>query len=179
VNGAPPVLELRGHEGLRRREVLRGIDLAVGEHRAVALIGASGSGKSTLLRCVDLLDEIDEGDVFLDGEVITDPSRRPVAVRRRLGLVFQAYNLFPHLTVLQNVVLAPVRAHGMPRAEARERARELLARFGLAGREGADEVCFLHEGRILERGEPERIFRDPRQPETRQFLRRVLEPGRL
>jgi polar amino acid transport system ATP-binding protein len=232
------------------REVLRGIDLAVGEHRAVALIGASGSGKSTLLRCVDLLEEIDEGDVFLDGEVITDPSRRPVAVRRRLGLVFQAYNLFPHLTVLQNVVLAPVRAHGTPRAEARERAGELLARFGLAGREGdypdrlsggqqqrvaivralatqprallldevtsaldpelvgevlavirdlkmdgmtmliathemafarevADEVCFLHEGRILERGEPERIFRDPRQPETRQFLRRVLEAGRL
>jgi polar amino acid transport system ATP-binding protein len=232
------------------RAVLRGIDLAVGEHRAVALIGASGSGKSTLLRCVDLLEEIDEGDVFLDGEVITDPSRRPVAVRRRLGLVFQAYNLFPHLTVLQNVVLAPVRAHGTPRAEARERAGELLARFGLAGREGdypdrlsggqqqrvaivralatqprallldevtsaldpelvgevlavirdlkmdgmtmliathemafarevADEVCFLHEGRILERGEPERIFRDPRQPETRQFLRRVLEAGRL
>jgi polar amino acid transport system ATP-binding protein len=232
------------------RAVLRGIDLAVGEHRAVALIGASGSGKSTLLRCVDLLEEIDEGDVFLDGEVITDPSRRPVAVRRRLGLVFQAYNLFPHLSVLQNVVLAPVRAHGTPRAEARERAGELLARFGLAGREGdypdrlsggqqqrvaivralatqprallldevtsaldpelvgevlavirdlkmdgmtmliathemafarevADEVCFLHEGRILERGEPERIFRDPRQPETRQFLRRVLEAGRL
>jgi polar amino acid transport system ATP-binding protein len=248
---APPVLELRGvTKAYGDRQVLRGIDLAVGEHRAVALIGASGSGKSTLLRCVDLLEEIDEGDVFLDGEVITDPSRRPVAVRRRLGLVFQAYNLFPHLTVLQNVVLAPVRAHGTPRAEARERARELLARFGLAGREGdypdrlsggqqqrvaivralatrprallldevtsaldpelvgevlalirdlkgegmtmmiathemafarevADEVCFLHEGRILERGTPERIFRDPQQPETRQFLRRVLEPGRL
>jgi polar amino acid transport system ATP-binding protein len=248
VNGAPPVLELRGHEGLRRREVLRGIDLAVGEHRAVALIGASGSGKSTLLRCVDLLDEIDEGDVFLDGEVITDPSRRPVAVRRRLGLVFQAYNLFPHLTVLQNVVLAPVRAHGMPRAEARERARELLARFGLAGREGdypdrlsggqqqrvaivralatrprallldevtsaldpelvgevlalirdlkgegmtmmiathemafarevADEVCFLHEGRILERGEPERIFRHPGSPRPASSCGASWSPG--
>jgi polar amino acid transport system ATP-binding protein len=248
---APPVLELRVvTKSYGDRQVLRGIDLAVGEHRAVALIGASGSGKSTLLRCVDLLEEIDEGDVFLDGEVITDSSRRPVAVRRRLGLVFQAYNLFPHLTVLQNVVLAPVRAHGTPRAEARERARELLASFGLAGREGdypdrlsggqqqrvaivralatrprallldevtsaldpelvgevlglirdlkaggmtmliathemafarevADEVCFLHEGRILERGEPERIFRDPQAPETRQFLRRVLEPGRL
>ena len=134
---APPVLELRGvTKAYGDREVLRGIDLAVDEHRAVALIGASGSGKSTLLRCVDLLEDIDEGDVFLDGEVITDPSRRPVAVRRRLGLVFQAFNLFPHMTVLQNVVLAPVRAHGTPRAEARERARELLARFGLAGREG-------------------------------------------
>jgi polar amino acid transport system ATP-binding protein len=242
---APPVLELRGvTKAYGDRQVLRGIDLAVGEHRAVALIGASGSGKSTLLRCVDLLEE------SVDGEVITDPSRRPVAVRRRLGLVFQAYNLFPHLTVLQNVVLAPVRAHGTPRAEARERARELLASFGLAGREGdypdrlsggqqqrvaivralatrprallldevtsaldpelvgevlglirdlkaggmtmliathemafardvADEVCFLHDGLILERGEPERIFRDPQAPETRQFLRRVLEPGRL
>ncbi|HSJ74192.1 MAG TPA: ATP-binding cassette domain-containing protein [Miltoncostaeaceae bacterium] len=137
MSGGPPVLELRGvTKAYGDREVLRGIDLAVGEHRAVALIGASGSGKSTLLRCVDLLEDIDEGDVFLDGEVITDPSRRPVAVRRRLGLVFQAYNLFPHMTVLDNVVLAPVRAHGAPRAEARERARDLLARFGLAGREG-------------------------------------------
>ena len=98
------------------REVLRGVDLTVREHQAVALIGASGSGKSTLLRCIDLLEEIDDGDVFLDGEVITDPSVEPVAVRRRLGLVFQAYNLFPHLTVLQNVVLAPMRAHGVGRA---------------------------------------------------------------
>jgi polar amino acid transport system ATP-binding protein len=244
------ILELRGvSKAYGDREVLRGIDLAVDEHRAVGLIGASGSGKSTLLRCVDLLDEIDEGDVFLDGEVITDPSRRPVAVRRRLGLVFQAFNLFPHMTVLENVTLAPVRAHGTPRREARERARALLARFGLAGREDdypdrlsggqqqrvaivralatrprallldevtsaldpelvgevlalirdlkaegmtmliathemafarevADEVCFLHEGRILERGDPERIFRHPEAPETRQFLRRVLESGR-
>jgi polar amino acid transport system ATP-binding protein len=90
------LLELHGvTKAYGDREVLRRIDLALGEHGAVALIGASGSGKSTLLRCVDLLEDIDEGDVFLDGEVITDPSRRPVAVRRRLGLVFQAYNLFP------------------------------------------------------------------------------------
>jgi polar amino acid transport system ATP-binding protein len=86
-------------------EVLRGIDLQVAEHRAVALIGASGSGKSTLLRCVDLLEEIDDGDVLLDGDVITDPAVDVAAVRRRLGMVFQAFNLFPHMTVLENVVL--------------------------------------------------------------------------
>jgi len=222
----------------------------VGEHEAIALIGASGSGKSTLLRCVDLLEDIEEGDVLLDGQVITDPSRPPVRVRRRLGLVFQAFNLFPHMTVLENVVLAPVRAHGTPREEARDRARALLARFGLAGREDdypdrlsggqqqrvaivralatrprallldevtsaldpelvgevlalirdlkgegmtmliathemafarevADQVCFLHEGRILERGDPQQIFRQPEAPETRQFLRRILEAGRF
>ena len=118
-----PVLELRGvTKSFGDLEVLRGIDLAVAEHEAVALIGASGSGKSTLLRCIDLLVEIDDGDIFLDGEVITDPSVDPVAVRRRLGLVFQAYNLFPHLTALQNIVLGDVRAHGAPRAEAEERA---------------------------------------------------------
>src|SRR4051794_41349392 len=85
------------------REVLKGIDLWVREHQAVALIGASGSGKSTLLRCMDLLEEIDDGDIFLDGAVITDPSVDPVSIRRRLGVVFQAYNLFPHMSALQNV----------------------------------------------------------------------------
>ena len=115
--------------------VLRGVDIAVHEHQAVALIGASGSGKSTLLRCIDLLEEIDDGDVLLDGQVITDPSVNPVPVRRRLGLVFQAFNLFPHLTVLENVLLAPARAQGMPRPEATKAAHELLARFGLDARE--------------------------------------------
>jgi polar amino acid transport system ATP-binding protein len=227
-------------------EVLRGIDLEVPEHHAVALIGASGSGKSTLLRCVDLLEEIDDGDVLLDGEVITDPSVRAIDVRRRLGMVFQAFNLFPHMSVLDYVILGPTRAQGVAAGEARERARELLARFGLGGREDerpdnlsggqqqrvaivralaarprallldevtsaldpelvgevlgvirdlkadgmtmiiathemafardvADEVCFLHEGRILERGAPERIFSAPEQPETQRFLRRLLE----
>jgi polar amino acid transport system ATP-binding protein len=130
-----PVLELRGvTKSFGDLEVLRGIDLAVAEHEAVALIGASGSGKSTLLRCIDLLVEIDDGDIFLDGDVITDPSVDPVAVRRRLGLVFQAYNLFPHLTALQNIVVGDRRAHGASRAEAEERGRRLLERFGLAGR---------------------------------------------
>ena len=111
MSASQPVLEVRGvTKAFGERDVLGGVDLEVQEHQAVALIGASGSGKSTLLRCIDLLEEIDDGDVFLDGEVITDPSVDPVAVRRRLGLVFQAYNLFPHLTALQNVVLGSVRA---------------------------------------------------------------------
>ena len=231
-------------------EVLHGVDLSVAEHQAVALIGASGSGKSTLLRCIDLLLEIDDGDVLLDGEVITDPAVDPVPVRRRLGLVFQAYNLFPHLTALENIILGDRYAHGASREEARERAQRLLARFGLAGREDerpddlsggqqqrvaiarafagrprallldevtsaldpelvgevleavrdlkqegvtmliathemsfarevADVVGFLYEGRILELGPPEQVLVDPERPETKRFLRRLLEAGRV
>ena len=131
-----PVLEVRGvTKSFGEREVLRGIDLSVAEHESVAVIGASGSGKSTLLRCVDLLEEIDDGDIFLDGEVITDPSVDAVSVRRRLGLVFQAYNLFPHLNVLDNVTLGAVQAYGVSRTDAERQAHELLERFGLAGRE--------------------------------------------
>ena len=245
------VLELRGvTKAYGDVPVLRGIDLAVAEHRAVAVIGASGSGKSTLLRCVDLLEEIDDGDVLLDGAVVTDPAVDPVAVRRRLGMVFQAFNLFPHLTVLDNVALAPVHAHAMARAQAEERARELLGRFGLTGhehrhpdrlsggqqqrvaivralatsprallldevtsaldpelvgevlevvrelkgagmtmliathemafaREVADEVCFLHDGVIVERGTPDAVLGAPQRPETQRFLRRLLAAGRL
>ena len=231
-------------------EVLHGVDLSVAEHEAVALIGASGSGKSTLLRCIDLLLEIDDGDVLLDGDVITDPSVDPVPVRRRLGLVFQAYNLFPHLTALDNIILGDRYAHGASREEARERAQRLLARFGLAGREHerpddlsggqqqrvaiarafagrprallldevtsaldpelvgevleavrdlkqegvtmliathemsfarevADVVGFLYEGRILELGPPEQVLVNPERPETKRFLRRLLEAGRV
>ena len=116
-------------------QVLDGIDLEVAEHEAVAVIGASGSGKSTLLRCVDLLEEIDDGDILLDGEVITDPSVDPVSVRRRLGFVFQAYNLFPHLSVLENVVLGATKAHGVAVTEAEAAARAQLERLGLGGRE--------------------------------------------
>jgi polar amino acid transport system ATP-binding protein len=242
---AAPVLEVREvTKAFGDRQVLRGIDLSLREHQAIALIGASGSGKSTLLRCVDLLEEIDDGDVLLDGEVITDPSVSPVAVRRRLGLVFQAYNLFPHLTALQNVVLGERRAHGASRAEAEQHGRQLLARFGLAGREDdrpdglsggqqqrvaiarafagrprvmlldevtsaldpelvgevlaavrdlkregmtmliathemsfarevADQVAFLHEGRIAEMGTPEQVLTAPRNPETQRFLSRI------
>ena len=245
-----PVLEARGvTKAFGDVEVLRGIDLAVEEHEAVALIGASGSGKSTLLRCLDLLEEIDDGDVFLDGEVVTDPSVDAVRIRRRLGLVFQSFNLFPHMSVLENVVLAPRKAHGVSQAEATELARELLARFGLGEREDdhpdrlsggqqqrvaivralatrprallldevtsaldpelvgevlslvrelkeegmtmviathemgfarevADQVCFLEAGLIAESGPPEKIFSDPEAPETRRFLRRLLEGQR-
>jgi polar amino acid transport system ATP-binding protein len=251
VASVAPVLEVRGvTKAFGERQVLNGVDLTVGEHRAVALIGASGSGKSTLLRCIDLLEEIDDGDVFLDGEVITDPAVKPVEVRRRLGLVFQAYNLFPHMTALENVVLGEMRAHGISRTDAEQRGRELLARFGLAGREDdrpdslsggqqqrvaiarafsgrprallldevtsaldpelvgevlaavrdlkaegmtmviathemgfarevADEVAFLHDGRIVEQGPPERVLLAPQQPETQRFLSRLLEAGRI
>jgi len=248
---SPPVLEVRGvTKSFGELEVLRGVDLEVAEHQAVALIGASGSGKSTLLRCIDLLVEIDDGDVLLDGEAITDPSVNPVGVRRRLALVFQAYNLFPHLTAIENIILGDRYAHGASRAEAEERARRLLARFGLAGREHerpddlsggqqqrvaiarafagrprallldevtsaldpelvgevlqavrdlkdegvtmllathemsfarevADLVAFLHDGRILELGPPERVLSEPERPETQRFLRRLLEAGRI
>jgi polar amino acid transport system ATP-binding protein len=245
------VIEISGvTKSFAELSVLNGIDLEIAEHEAVALIGASGSGKSTLLRCIDLLTEIDDGDIFLDGEVITDPSVNRVAVRRRLGLIFQAFNLFPHLSALDNVVLGIHRGHDVPRAEAAEIARELLARFGLEGREDdrpdllsggqqqriaiarafatrpramlldevtsaldpelvgdvlravrelkeegvtmliathemsfarevADRVCFLHEGRLLEVGSPEQVLEDPQAPETRRFLRRLLDAGRV
>lgn len=112
--------------------VLRGVDLEVQPHEAVCLIGASGSGKSTLLRCVNLLEPVDDGAIWLGGTDITDPGIEPNKVRRRIGIVFQAFNLFPHLSVLDNITLAPRRVHGLSRADARARARELLDRFGLA-----------------------------------------------
>ena len=114
--------------------VLRGIDLSVAEHEVVCLIGASGSGKSTLLRCVNLLEPIDEGRIFLGGEEITAPGVDENATRQRIGIVFQAFNLFPHMSVLDNVTLGPRKALGLPRPEARARALELLGRFGLADR---------------------------------------------
>ncbi|WP_338695412.1 amino acid ABC transporter ATP-binding protein [Streptomyces sp. Q6] len=230
--------------------VLRDVDLEVAPHSVTALIGASGSGKSTLLRCANLLEEIDDGAIWLDGEEITDPRADADAVRRRIGVVFQAYNLFPHMTVLENVTLAPRRVHGVSREEAEERARGLLERLGLGAkareypdrlsggqqqraaivralavrprlllldevtaaldpelvgevldvvrdlkgegmtmvlathemsfaREVADQVCFLEGGVVLERGTPEAVFGDPRQERTRQFLRRIVEAGRL
>ena len=112
--------------------VLDDLSLDVGEHEVVALIGASGSGKSTLLRCVNLLTEIDDGTIHLDGEDITDPRVDPDKVRRRIGMVFQSYNLFPHMTVLDNITLAPVRVHRRSTAEARETAVQWLRRVGLA-----------------------------------------------
>jgi polar amino acid transport system ATP-binding protein len=112
--------------------VLRGVDLAVAEHDVVCLIGASGSGKSTLLRCVNLLERIDRGRILLAGQEITAPGVDVNRVRRRIGIVFQAFNLFPHMSVLRNVTLAPREALGLSRAQAEAEAVELLARFGLA-----------------------------------------------
>ncbi|MFD1543972.1 amino acid ABC transporter ATP-binding protein [Nonomuraea guangzhouensis] len=236
--------EFRGHS------VLRGIDLEVRPHEVVSLIGASGSGKSTLLRCVNLLETVDDGAIYLDGEEITDPRVDVDDVRRRLGIVFQAFNLFPHMTVLDNITLAPRRVHGVAKAEAEEQAGELLARFGLADkarsypdqlsggqqqrvaivralatkprlmlldevtsaldpvlvvevlqvirelkesgmtmilathemgfcRDISDTVCFLEGGVMLEKGPPEKIFTDPEHAHTREFLRAVLDSGRL
>ncbi|MEU4338736.1 amino acid ABC transporter ATP-binding protein [Micromonospora lupini] len=240
--------------GLRKefagQVVLDRLDLTVDEHRVVALIGASGSGKSTLLRCVNLLEEVDDGTIELDGEDISDPRVDADRVRRRIGMVFQAYNLFPHLSVLDNITLAPRRVHRRARAEAEAQARDLLDRVGLGAkanafpdglsggqqqrvaivralansprlmlldevtsaldpelvgevltmirdlkadgmtmvlathemgfaREVADEVCFLDAGRVVESGPPEQVLGEPTQARTRQFLRRIIEAGRL
>jgi len=249
--GGRTVLSCRGvRKSFRANLVLDDLDLDVGEHEVVALIGASGSGKSTLLRCVNLLEEIDDGTIHLDGEHITDPRVDADRVRQRIGIVFQAYNLFPHMSVLANITLAPRRVHRRPRAEAEAHARELLARVGLAdkadaypdqlsggqqqrvaivralvnsprlmlldevtsaldpelvgevlalirdlkdegmtmliathemafARDVADRVCFLDGGRVLEQGPPAQVLGEPTQPRTRQFLRRIIEAGRL
>jgi polar amino acid transport system ATP-binding protein len=129
------VLEVAGlYKAFGRAEVLRGIDLDVAEHEVVCLIGASGSGKSTLLRCVNLLEPIDAGRIVVGGEEITRRGVDVNAVRKRIGIVFQAFNLFPHMSVLANVTLGPRLALGLSRAQARSRAVELLERFGLGGR---------------------------------------------
>ncbi|MEV5974576.1 amino acid ABC transporter ATP-binding protein [Streptomyces sp. NPDC051921] len=230
--------------------VLRDVDLAVPQHTVTVLIGASGSGKSTLLRCSNLLEEVDDGAIFLDGEEITDPRVDADAVRRRIGVVFQAYNLFPHMSVLDNITLAPRRVHRAERRAAEERARELLDRLGLGdkageypdrlsggqqqrvaiaralasrprlllldevtaaldpelvgevlnvvrdlkeegmtmviathemgfAREVADQVCFLENGVVLERGTPAEVFGAPVHERTRRFLSRIVEAGRL
>jgi polar amino acid transport system ATP-binding protein len=246
-----PALELEGiHKSFGDLEVLRGIDLALAEHEVVCLIGASGSGKSTLLRCVSLLEPIDAGRIVVAGREITERGVDVNEVRRGIGIVFQAFNLFPHKTVLDNVTLAPRKARGLSRAEAAREAATLLERFGLVekrddypdrlsggqqqrvaivralamqprlllldevtsaldpelvaevldvirelaaggmtmliathemgfARDVANRVCFLHEGRILEEGPPERLFSEPREERTRQFLQRIVAAGRM
>jgi polar amino acid transport system ATP-binding protein len=136
-SASTPVLRV---EGLRKtygdRAVLSGLDLTVDEHDVVCLIGASGSGKSTLLRCIDLLERTDDGTIWFQGQDVSDPRVDARAVRQRIGVVFQAYNLFPHLTVLDNVTLAPRKVHGVSAADARDAALELLQQFGLADKAG-------------------------------------------
>jgi polar amino acid transport system ATP-binding protein len=120
------------HKSFGKHEVLRGIDLSVEEHEVVCLIGASGSGKSTLLRCVNLIEPIDAGRIFVHGEEITARGVDANRIRRRIGIVYQAYNLFPHMSVLSNVTLAPTRVLKRRRRDAETNALELLERFGLA-----------------------------------------------
>ena len=246
-----PRLEVQGlHKSFGPKVVLHGIDLTVAEHEVVALIGPSGCGKSTLLRCIDLLERIDGGTIHLDGELVTGPGVRANEVRKRVGIVFQSFNLVPHLSVLDNVTLAPRRVHGVRRREAEDRAREVLTRLGLGekvddypdrlsggqqqraaiaralvtdpklllldeitsaldpelvgevlavirdlanggmtivmathemgfAREVAHQVAFMHQGRVLEQGPPQELFREPREERTRQFLQRVIDAGRL
>jgi len=112
--------------------VLNDLSLTVKEHTATVLIGASGSGKSTLLRCINLLETIDDGQIFLDGQEISDPLISVDEVRRKLGMVFQSFNLFPHKTVLENITLSPIKVHGIAPDQAREQAMVLLKRFDLA-----------------------------------------------
>jgi polar amino acid transport system ATP-binding protein len=232
------------------RTVLDGLSLDVAASEVICLIGASGSGKSTLLRCVNLLEPIDDGAILLDGDDISEPGRDPDPVRRRIGIVFQSFNLFPHMTVAQNVALAPRKVLRQSRATATANAEALLERLSLAdkaneypdrlsggqqqrvaiarslamqpdvmlldeitsaldpelvgevldvvrdlkrdgmtmliathemsfAREIADEVCFLHEGRILEQAPPDALFGAPSNERTRQFLLRVTEAGRM
>ena len=138
------------HKSFGRNEVLRGVDLEVAEHEVVCLIGASGSGKSTLLRCVNLLEPIDSGRIVVEGDEITARGVDVNRIRRRIGIVFQAFNLFPHMSVLQNVTLAPRKAIGLSRPDAESRALELLARFGLAdkAREYPDRLSGGQQQRV-------------------------------
>lgn len=240
------VLDIRG---VRKQfgdvPVLRGIDLAVHEHEVVVLIGASGSGKSTLLKTVNLIEQVDDGQIFLHGQDITDPRVDADAVRARIGVVFQQFNLFPHMTVLDNVTLASRKVFGVSRRDAEARGLELLDRMGLSGkakeypdrlsggqqqrvaiaravitdpqvllldeitsaldpqlvgevldvvrelkeagstilmathemafaRRVADQVVFLKDGVLVEKGEPERLFTAPAHDDTREFLSRLL-----
>ena len=119
------------HKAFGDTHVLNGISMAIEEHEVVCLIGPSGCGKSTILRCVDLLDTIDHGQILLDGKNIAAKGINGDEVRRRIGIVFQSFNLFPHLSVLDNTTLGPRRAHGLDKAEAEAKAMDLLARFGL------------------------------------------------
>jgi polar amino acid transport system ATP-binding protein len=125
------------HKRYGEDEVLKGITLSVDSHEVVCLIGASGSGKSTLLRCVNGLESIEGGEIRFDGDVVSGPGVNYVELRRRIGLVFQSYNLFPHMSVMRNITIGPMKIAGVSRAEAEERARTLLRRVGLEEKAGA------------------------------------------
>jgi len=131
-------ISLRGvHKAFGTNSVLNGIDMEIAEGTVVSLIGPSGSGKSTLLRCINLLEPIDDGEIFLDGTDISVPGFDANPVRRRIGMVFQNFNLFPHMSVQDNITLSPIRTLGVNKADARAKAEELLERFGLADKVNA------------------------------------------
>ena len=137
-NHTGPVLDMQGVvKRFGRNVVLRGLDLAIASHEVVVLLGASGSGKSTLLRTANLLERVDDGQIFLSGADITDPRIDVDAVRARIGVVFQHYNLFPHLSVLDNITLAARKVHGIARDAAETRGKELLERIGLSDKAAA------------------------------------------
>ncbi|HET7870712.1 MAG TPA: amino acid ABC transporter ATP-binding protein [Actinomycetota bacterium] len=130
-------LRLEGiHKSFGRLEVLKGIDMYVADHEVICVIGASGSGKSTMLRCINLLEPVDAGRIMVRGEEITARGVDVNRIRRHIGIVFQAFNLFPHMTVLRNITLAPTEALGLSRTEAQASALELLERFDLADKKG-------------------------------------------
>lgn len=231
-------------------EVLKSIDLNVDRHQVVSLIGASGSGKSTLLRCLNALETIDGGQIAIDQDVVSGPGVDQNRLRRKVGMVFQSFNLFPHLSVEENIMAGPMRLLGESRAAAREQAKALLDRVQLGhrakyfpdqlsggqqqrvaivraiamrpeallldeitsaldpelvaevlnivrdlaadgmtmilathemqfAREVSNTVVFLEQGKLLEKGPPEQIFGDPKEPRTRQFLKQIIEAGRL
>lgn len=234
------------HKAFGDAPVLKGINLSVNEGEMVCLIGSSGSGKSTLLRCINLLEPIDNGQIMFNGKDISEPGLDPQPVRKKIGIVFQSYNLFPHITALDNVMLAPRRVLREPREQLLAQATALFEKFGLAdrmnhypdqlsggqqqrvaivralamnpqimlfdevtsaldpelieevldvlrqlrkqgmtmilatheigfAREAADTVCMLDEGRIIEQASPEKLFTNPSEPRTRQFLSSVLK----
>ncbi|MDQ2847509.1 MAG: amino acid ABC transporter ATP-binding protein [Actinomycetota bacterium] len=145
------LLEISGvRKAYGEQLILRDLTLSVTEHECLVLIGASGSGKSTLLRCVNLLEVVDDGTILLQGKDITDPRVKADVVRTQVGIVFQSFNLFPHLTVLDNITLAPRRVHGVPRSVAEQDARQMLDRVGLADKAKArpDELSGGQQQRV-------------------------------
>lgn len=123
------------HKSFGHHEVLKGINLKVEQKEVIVVIGPSGSGKSTMLRCINKLEEVTKGHIFIDGQDITDPKNNINALRQKVGMVFQSFNLFPHLTALQNITIAPIRVQKKDRAVAEAQGRELMAQVGLAGKE--------------------------------------------
>ncbi len=244
-------LEIRDvHKSFGHIEVLKGVSLNVERHEVVCLIGGSGSGKSTLLRCVNALEELNSGEICIDGDTVSGAGVDLNVLRRDVGIVFQSYNLFPHMSVVENITLAPARIERIPKSQAREHAMHLLESVGMAekadaypdrlsggqqqrvaivralamqprvllldeitaaldpelvgdvleivrelahggltmllathemgfAKEVASQVCFLDNGSILERGTPADIFENPREARTQQFLKRVVQSGRL